>query len=94
MNRVLPVVSVGLLVLLSGCKKEEPVTRTSLLTSTAWRMTAMTASPGIDDGTGRLVTDQYAELAPCNKDNTMRFATPNVLTYDEGRTRCTPGGHR
>ncbi len=81
---------------ISSCKKEStteqvtptPVktpTKTELLTSKSWKMTALTIAP---DMMG--MTDLYAEMDDCEKDNTMKFnADANKsLILDMGGKKC------
>ena len=81
------VVLLGLLTL--GCKKdkEEP-SKTELLTNKNWIQTAYTVSPGVVVN-GATVTDIYAQSQPCDRDDFIRFETPNVFKSDEGATKCT-----
>lgn len=75
-----------------GCskkKEETPApTKTELLTNKNWIATAQTVSPGISIG-GATVTDLYAQSAACDKDDFIRFETPNVFKQDEGPTKCS-----
>lgn len=74
--------------LLSCSKKDDAApSKTSLLTSNTWKLTAVTVSPGIPQG-GTTITDYYAQLPACQKDNIYRYATPNVYTDDEGPSKC------
>lgn len=86
--------------LLTNCKKDKKTedttpaptpapapTNTEKLTGKNFKMTAMTVSPGIDFG-GVVITDLYAQLPSCFKDNTTRFNTDKSVTYDEGATKC------
>ena len=76
-----------------GCSKkteETPApTKTELLTNKNWIISAQTVSPGINIG-GTTVTDLYAQSAACDKDDFMRFETPNLFKQDEGPTKCSP----
>ncbi|WP_201977905.1 carboxypeptidase-like regulatory domain-containing protein [Hymenobacter rubidus] len=61
--------------------------RALLLTNRNWIITAYTMSPGISLG-GAYITDLYAQLSLCNKDDFFRFENPNILKNDEGATKC------
>ena len=58
-----------------------------LLTNRNWVLTAQRISPSISLG-GGTITDLYAQLSACSKDDFIRFETPNVLKIDEGPTKC------
>ncbi len=74
-------------------KKEDPApvakTKTELITGKNWKVTAATIDPAIDlFGTGTPTTNLYAQLEDCNKDDLIRFDTPNAYKEDEGGTKC------
>lgn len=88
--------------LLSNCKKDKKTetstptpapapapTNTEKLTGKNFKMTALTVSPGFNIG-GTIITDFYAQMLACVKDNTYRFNTDKTITYDEGPTKCDP----
>lgn len=79
---------------LTNCKKDEknpePVTNTpstqsntERLTGKNFKMTALTVDPAILG-----VSDYYSQLRDCEKDNIIRFDTPNIYKEDEGPTKC------
>jgi len=76
-----------------GCSKKKEETpapsKTDLLTDKNWITTAFTVSPGIVFPGGATVTDIYAQRAPCDRDDFIRFEKPNVFKNDEGATKCT-----
>ncbi|MBU3663310.1 MAG: hypothetical protein FGM41_08965 [Bacteroidetes bacterium] len=82
----------------SSCKKEDEKTtptptksKTELLTAKAWKMTAMTVNPGISPiPGGPTITDLYAFMEACEKDNTEKFNTGGTGVTDEGATKCDP----
>jgi len=66
---------------IAGGKKEDSTsstnntttkTKTENLTSSAWRVNAITVNPGIVLG-GVTVTEFYAFMDACEKDNTRKF---------------------
>jgi len=69
-------------------------TKTQLLTGKNWKITAWTFNPGIDDGTGTLITDLYAYAMDngeqCFLDNILNFNTNGNYTEYEGATLCDP----
>ena len=79
---------------LSGCKKDdhEVVSKTALLTSKGWIVTAHTFSPAFDfDGDGVDDSNLYQFYDDCIKDDITKFYTNGKGDYDEGATKCDPG---
>ena len=74
-----------------GCGKKSSETpapsKTDMLTNKNWIATAITVSPALPVG-GTLVTDYYAQLQSCSKDDFIRFETPNTYKEDEGNVKC------
>jgi len=90
---------VGLIMVSCTKKSNSPTptpteTKTQLLTGKNWKMTAATFNPGYDNGTGTLITDEYAfEMAnggECYLDNISNFNTDGTYTENEGATLCDP----
>ena len=76
---------------LGGCKKDKDQTRTDILASGQWRITAFTMSPPRDfDLDGDLDSDIYALLDACQKDNYFIFKKDGKLEFNEGTTKCDP----
>lgn len=72
------------------CKKDEE-TKTDLLTSGQWRVTALTLTPGIDlDGDGDLDPDWYSLFEACDKDDYYVFNANGTYESNEGATKCDP----
>jgi hypothetical protein len=82
-----------MLLVVSACKKDEETeaqpqkTTTDYLTAGYWKTTAMTIDPGINFG-GTVITDFYAQMLPCSKDDLTRFNANGTITDDEGATKC------
>ncbi|MFY8108723.1 MAG: lipocalin family protein [Bacteroidia bacterium] len=79
----------------SSCKKEESSsetkTKTELLTAKAWKITAVSINPGITPiPGGPTITDLYAILETCSKDDTEKYNTGGTGVTDEGATKCNP----
>jgi hypothetical protein len=81
------------LTVFAACKKDEnapatPVapTRTQLLTSKPWTLTASTVSPAMMG-----MTNMYSMMSACETDNTLKFNSDasKTLVQDEGATKCT-----
>jgi hypothetical protein len=75
---------------LAACKKDSAsgLSRTDLLTANKWRLTAQTMTV-VSNGT-TTVTDEYANLATCQRDNFTQFNSDNTLVINEGATTCNP----
>lgn len=89
--RIASVPLLGLLALslmFTSCskKKDDPST-TELLTNKNWVITAETVDPPLPFN-GTTISDLYAQLSACEKDNVVRFTSPNIYTEDEGATKC------
>lgn len=77
------------LLLTTSCKKDEDVTpdKTELLTSGSWQMSALTIDPAID-WFGAPVTNVFAQLPTCAKDDLTIFKSNGIVNYDEGPSKC------
>jgi len=76
-----------------SCKKDKDdhvtKTKTELLTTGTWKYTACIVSPAYDYyGNGNPVTDIFAIMQPCEKDDFEVFKTNGVWEYNEGPTKC------
>jgi len=79
---------------LSACKKdsENSPSKTDLLTSKKWRITADTeTSTTTITGSAPVTTttNQYATTAACEKDNYTQFNNNKTLVLDEGASKCS-----
>lgn len=63
-------------------------TNTQKLVGKNWLMSAATMNPGIPDGMGGTITDFYAFLDDCEKDNFMNFNANGTYITDEGALIC------
>jgi hypothetical protein len=83
-----------LLTVFSACKKdkkETPKSKTDLLTTGQWKMTAFTVSPPMDlDGDGIVDSDVYATMGACEKDDYYIFKKDGTLEQNEGASKCDP----
>jgi hypothetical protein len=81
---------------LSACKKgsENNPSKTGLLTSKKWRVTAFTATYSTSGGSAPTTNtvDQYAQTPACSKDDFYKFNTDKTLILDEGATKCSTSG--
>ena len=79
--------------LLAACGNDDdepaPPTRTELLTGKAdWRFTALTSDPPIPTVSGTVVTNVFAQLAACNRDDLYIFRDNGRFIWDEGASKC------
>jgi hypothetical protein len=76
---------------LGACKKDSENTpsKTDLLTSKKWRVTAYSATYTASGGSAPITTtvDQYAQTTAYSKDDFYKFNTDKTLTVDEGPTK-------
>lgn len=87
MKKFLPAV----LLYLISCTKDNnpPGPGSDLLTSGKWVPESIIYNPPIDYlFNGTLISDVYPYYDSCERDNTLEFALPNILKYDEGPTKC------
>ena len=94
--------SLTLLLIITGmttavsCKKDkDPVnnikTKTELLTTGTWKLTAYTSSPAYDwYGNGVYATDILAALDPCQADGFDTYKTNGIMEINEGAIKCQP----
>jgi hypothetical protein len=61
---------------------------TQKLVGKNWYMSAAIMNPGIPDGTGGTITDFYALMDDCEKDNFMNFNANGTYISDEGVMIC------
>jgi hypothetical protein len=72
------------------CKKndeEKMLSKTQLLTSGSWKLTAVLAD---EDANGSYETDRFTTFSSCFKDNNWTFQDNGVLELNEGPTKCSP----
>lgn len=76
---------------ISGCKKDDKSqSKTDMLTSVQWKMSAFTISPPMDiDLDGIIDSDLYATYDACNKDDYFVFKKDGTLDINEGPSRCS-----
>ena len=76
------------LLTISCNKKDNNLSKSELLTSGSWKLTAVMAD---DDGNGTYETDSYASFPDCFRDNYYTFRTNGELELNEGTTKCDAG---
>lgn len=87
----------AIMLLLFACKKDNDSdpsggkTKPELLSANAWKLTSSVVNPAYDvNGDGVLVTDAYASMPSCSKDDLYLFKTNGDIVYDEGPSKCDP----
>jgi|LauGreDrversion4_2_1035121.scaffolds.fasta_scaffold494643_1 hypothetical protein len=82
----IPFIVIG--ILLSACEKDKPTPVKSnfeILTSHKWSMTSWTSDPAYMG-----MSDLYAEMAPCQKDDIQSYQKNGVIMLDLGTLKCFP----
>ncbi len=69
-----------------SCKKDDP-TRVELLTGKNWKLVGCTIDPAVNVG-GTLISDYYAQMSDCDKDDLYNYKENGSMTRDEGGARC------
>jgi hypothetical protein len=73
---------------LSSCKKDEELSNTELLCRAPWILSASTIDPPyFFEGVGS-ITDYFAVLAPCRKDDLWNFSDNGKYTYEDAAIKC------
>lgn len=78
---------------MASCKKDDggdsSPSKTDIITSGEWQFTAVTMNPGyVNPLTGDTITDFFAYMDACDKDNTIDFKRNGTVIEDEGATKC------
>jgi hypothetical protein len=88
MKKLVLFVTVINIVFLFSCKKEEELSNTELLCRAPWILSASVIDPPyFIEGLGS-ITDYYALLSPCYKDNLWNFSENGKYTFEDGPTKC------
>ena len=94
MRKTLFLVLAASIVAFTACEKDkdsEPKSKTSLLTSESWKMTASVVDPAVDwDGFGTMVTNIYSQMPACSKDDIVTFKSNGTYINEEGPSKCDP----
>lgn len=72
------------------CKKEDVLTPSELLAKGPWKVVSIVVSPGIDDGTGKIITDIFSKFENCEKDDLFIYKADGSYSFEEGATKCDP----
>jgi hypothetical protein len=87
MRKINLLLIVSLFLATFSCKKDDPPSKKDLLTGKNWILTAETVSPAVNFN-GVLITDLYAQLDDCTKDDISKFNANGTYTIEEGATKC------
>lgn len=90
MKRFVVFITACLLVSFYSCKKDDDPTNTELLCSQPWMLSASTFDPPFHITDFGAITDYYAILAPCRKDDIWSFKTNGDYTIEDGASKCNP----
>lgn len=90
MKKFVIFLTIAIIISLFSCKKDEDLSKTELLSRAPWILTASTFNPGIlFEGYG-LITDYFAILSDCRKDDLWDFSENGNYTLEDGETKCDP----
>lgn len=88
MKKIISIAAIFFILLIAACnKKDTAASKTELLTSGSWKLTAVMAD---NDANGTYEADEYAGFSDCFKDNYYTFRANNELELNEGATKCDP----
>jgi hypothetical protein len=87
MKKIYLALIVSLFFAILSCKKDDAPTKKELLTGKNWILVAETVTPGIYIN-GVLITDSYAQMDDCSKDDLSKFNSDGTYTFEEGATKC------
>ena len=78
-----------------SCKKDKddntPKTKTELITTGRWKLTAYTSTPAYDwYGNGVFATNILTALNPCEADGFDTYKINGILEINEGSLKCSP----
>lgn len=84
---------VTIFVLFTACSKEKTtetpsVSKTQYLINKNWYLVELNQYPGISDGKGGMITDIFATIKDCDKDNFYNYQTDGTLVDDQGLINC------
>ncbi|TNE64686.1 MAG: DUF5004 domain-containing protein [Bacteroidetes bacterium] len=89
LTAILAILGMAVIFATTSCKKddEETVDRAKLLTNGQWQLTSLTVDPALDFF-GTPVTNIYAQMPTCVKDDLAIFNTNGTVNFDEGASKC------
>jgi hypothetical protein len=85
---MIAIAAIALTMSLSNCSKDDDAAGklSEIITGKNWKVTAMTVNPALFG-----VSDWYAAMEECEKDNFMTFYSDGTTITDEGATICDTG---
>jgi hypothetical protein len=88
MKHITSFTAICLILSLAACSKKDKVqSKTEILTTGSWRLTA---SETDNDGNGTYEVNEYSSFLPCFTDNFFTFNVSGQVISDEGLTKCDP----
>lgn len=84
---ILVAIAASFFVISSCDKDDDPVNKKALITANSWKISAMTIDPPIDF-LGIQISDMYAMMDACTKDDLMTFNEDGTYQVTEGATKC------
>ena len=89
MNYSKPIPFLLILLVLISCNKDDELgnQKEKMLTGKNWKLTSAQSDPPIDSD-GQSITDIYAVMPSCAKDNTTKFNADGSVLFDEGPSKC------
>ncbi len=70
-------------------KDDAKADKTNVLVEKQWKAIAITVDPAIDlFGSGTPITNVYAQLPACSKDDVTIFRKNGTVAFDEGGSKC------
>lgn len=88
------------MLLFTYCKKDKQDTPKDapfgkeFLVGKKWQMTGYTVNPGMDDGEGHIITDVYAVLPACMKDDYTEYFADGTGAQDDSADKCAGSPQR
>ncbi|UCH14924.1 MAG: hypothetical protein JSV22_02900 [Bacteroidales bacterium] len=79
------------LISLFSCKKDEDMSQTQLLCNGPWILSASVINPAFFFEDIGAITDYYAILPTCLRDDLWIFYENGDYSLEEGATKCDPG---
>lgn len=90
MKKSIFLILVAAFTILVSCKKDDDLSRKEILVQKKWMLTAMTISPAYS-WFGIQISDFYAQMDACSKDDVFFFKSDGTYSAEEGTTKCDSG---
>ncbi len=90
MKKILLFLTIVNVIGFTSCKKDEVLTKTELLCRDSWILSASVINPAYFFEEIGAITDYYAILPACAKDDLWIFKENGNFTLENGATKCDP----